>query len=227
VTDGVEAVDGIPLRWVAPDPPRGVALWLTHLGGSAEQTAPMLTRLSERGMLAVSFDPPGHGLRSADGDPWEHAREVLGAFRLGGDVAVALAGIDARIDRVAALAATPDWTRPGMQTLGEDPVPLDQGAPDSYAQWFFDALNPVTHLEAHERDVAISFLCGAADLHVPAEAAVRFRTALCDRDPRPADRVRVELYDGLEHVDAASNERLYSAALEWLAPRGRATCVRP
>jgi hypothetical protein len=51
-------------------------------------------------------------------------------------------------------------------------------------QWFFDALNPVTHLEAYERDVAIAFLCGAADLHVPAEAAGRFRTALCDRDPR-------------------------------------------
>src|SRR5207248_8038184 len=125
----------------------GVALWLTHLGGSAEQTAPMLTRLAERGLLAVSFDPPGHGRRGTGGDPWELAGEVLGAFRrrmwplagrtvleslrvldwvdeqfavagphlagrvsLGGHVAVALAGIAARIDRVAALAATPDWT---------------------------------------------------------------------------------------------------------------------
>jgi hypothetical protein len=73
------------VRWVAPDTPQGVALWLTHLGGSAEQTAPMLARLSERELLAASFDPPGH-----------------------------------------------------------------------------------------------AFLCGAADLHVPAEAAARFRTALCD-----------------------------------------------
>ncbi len=228
--DGVEAVEGIPVRWVAPDAPQGVALWLTHLGGSTEQTAPMLTRLAERGMLAVSFDPPGHGHRSAGGEPWELAREVLEAFRrrmwplagrtvleslrvldwvdeqlgvagprvaggvsMGGDVAVALAGIDARIDRVAALAATPDWTRPGMQTLGEDPVLLEQGEPDRYAQWFFDALNPIAHLDAYEREVAIAFLCGAADLHVPAEAATRFRTALCDRDPRAADRVRVEL----------------------------------
>jgi dienelactone hydrolase len=81
-----------------------------------------------------------------------------------------------------------------MQTLGEDHVLLDQGEADRYAQWFFDALNPVTHLEAYERDVAIAFLCGAADLHVLAEAAARFRTALCDRDPCAADRVRVELY---------------------------------
>ena len=111
----------------------------------------------------------------------------------GGDVAVALAGVDLRIDRVAALVATPDRARPGMQTLAEDPVRLDQGEADRYAQWYFDALNPVTHREAYERDVAIAFLCEAADLHVPAEAVARFRTALCDRDPRTADRVRVEL----------------------------------
>jgi uncharacterized protein len=257
VTGGVEAVEGIPVRWVAADAPQGVALWLTHLGGSAEQTAPMLARLSERGLLAVSFDPPGHGRRSAGGEPWDLAREVLGAFRrrmwplagrsvleslrvldwvdehfgvagprvaggvsMGGDVAVALAGVDPRIERVAALVATPDWARPGMQTLGEHHVLLDQGEADRYAQWFFDALNPVTHLEAYERDVAIAFLCGAADLHVPAEAAGRFRSALCDRDPRAADRVRVELYEGLDHLDAARDERLYSAALEWLAPDG-------
>jgi uncharacterized protein len=145
---------------------------------------------------------------------------VAGGVSTGGDVAVALAGVDPRIDRVAALVATPDWARPGMQTLGEDHVLLDQGEADRYAQWFFDALNPVTHLEAYERDVAIAFLCGAADLHVPAEAAARFRTALCDRDPCAADRVRVELYEGLDHLDAARDERLYSAALEWLAPGG-------
>ena len=65
-----------------------------------------------------------------------------------------------------------------MRTLGEDQVLLDQGEADRHAQWFFDALNPVRHLEAYERDVAIAFLCGADDLHVPAEAAGRFRIAL-------------------------------------------------
>ena len=252
--EGVEAVEGIPVRWVAADAPRGVALWRTHLGGTTERTAPMLARLAERGLLALSFDPPDGG-RGAGGDPWQLAGEVLGAFRrrmwplagrtvleslrvldwadehfavagprvaggvsMGGDVAVALADVDPRIDRVTAMVATPDWTRPGMQTLGEDHALLDQGEADRYAQWFFDALNPITHLEAYERDVAIAFLCAAADLHVPAEAAVRFRTALCDREPRAADRVRVELYDGLDHLEAASDERLYPAALEWLIP---------
>jgi hypothetical protein len=66
------------------------------------------------------------------------------------------------------------------RSRGSRCVLLDQGEADRYAQWIFGALNPVTHLEAYERDVAIAFLCGAADLHVPADAAARFRTALCD-----------------------------------------------
>ena len=49
----------------------------------------------------------------------------------------------------------------------------------------------------------------ANDLHVPAEAALRFQAAL-------GERVQVELFDGLDHLDAARDERLYTAALEWL-----------
>src|SRR5436305_378101 len=125
--DGDDEVDGIPVRWAGPDAPEGVALWLTHLGGSAEQTVPMLTRLGE-------------------------------------------------------------------------------GEADRYAQWFFDAFNPISHVEAYQRDVAIAFLCGGADAHVPAEAADRFRAALIERDPAAADRVRVERYDGLDHLEAARDE---------------------
>jgi alpha-beta hydrolase superfamily lysophospholipase len=255
VVFGTDDVDGIPVRWVAPPRAVGAALWLTHLGGSAEQAEPMLTRLVEHGLLAVSFDPPGHGTRGAGSEPGELAGWVLSSFRrrmwpllgqtvleclrvldwiderldvpgprlaggvsMGGDVAVALAGIDPRISRVAALVATPDWTRPGMRSLDEHPVVIDQGQADCYAQWFFDAFDPMTHLAAYARDVAISFQCGGADQHVPAEGARHFQEALAEHDSRAVDRVQVALYEGLSHLDAARDDRLYLAALEWLTP---------
>ena len=40
----------------------------------------MLTRLTNRGLLAVSFDPPGHGRRSDGRDPLELGREVLASL---------------------------------------------------------------------------------------------------------------------------------------------------
>jgi hypothetical protein len=36
---------------------------------------------------------------------------------MGGDVSIALAGIDERVSRVAAMIATPDWTRPRMTMI--------------------------------------------------------------------------------------------------------------
>ncbi|MBN2046461.1 MAG: hypothetical protein JW750_01360, partial [Anaerolineaceae bacterium] len=39
---------------------------------------------------------------------------LMGGISMGGDIAVAAAGIDPRITVVAACCATPDWMRPGM-----------------------------------------------------------------------------------------------------------------
>jgi hypothetical protein len=140
---------------------------------------------------------------------------------MGGDVAVALAGIDTRISRVAAMAATPDWTRPGMHSIDEHPLLIDQGQADRYAQWFFNEFDPMIHIKAYERDVEINFQCGGADQHVPAASAQRFREAVTVRNPRAADRIQVAVYEGLSHLDAARDERLSAAALEWLAPINR------
>lgn len=144
------------------------------------------------------------------------APHVAGGVSMGGDVAVALAGVDHRIARACALIATPDWTRPGMR--GDDGTSqiLDQGQADARAQRFFDAFNPMSHLEAYEREVFISFQCGGADQHVPPEAALRFRDALVSRDSAAADRVRVDLYEGLSHAAAGNDKRLVWAALDWL-----------
>ncbi len=92
---------------------------------------------------------------------------VAGGVSMGGDVAVALVGIDNRITRVAAIVATPDWTRPGMTDLFDPYRVLPQGQADAYPQWFHDQLDPLTHLHAYAHGPAITFECGADDTHVP------------------------------------------------------------
>ena len=148
---------------------------------------------------------------------------------MGGDVAVALAGVDRRITRVAALVATPDWARPGMRVLDDPETVLDQGDPDAYARFFYDALDPMTHLDRYEADnrddrddrddstVEILFAMGGDDRHVPTPNAVAFRDALVARGAPARARVSGEVVAGLDHLAAARDERLYDAALAWLS----------
>lgn len=70
---------------------------------------------------------------------------VAGGLSMGGDVSVALAGIDERVSRVGALVATPDWARPYMHALDAPERLVDQGTADTYARWFYQALDPMTH----------------------------------------------------------------------------------
>jgi uncharacterized protein len=135
----------------------------------------------------------------------------MGGFSMGGDIAVAAAGFDPRIDCVAAIIATPDWLRPGMQDAsGRD---IDQGSDDVYSRFFYDAFNPMTHLAAYSRCPAIAFECGAADQHVPPEAALRFQAALKDTYSRDPGRLRVNLEPGIGHEVTWT---AWKKSLDWL-----------
>jgi cephalosporin-C deacetylase-like acetyl esterase len=57
---------------------------------------------------------------------------VAGGVSMGGDISIALAGIDERVGRVAAMIATPDWTRPGMTILNDPDSLIEQGEPTPY-----------------------------------------------------------------------------------------------
>lgn len=120
----------------------------------------------------------------------------VGGHSLGGDAMVAAAGLDARIGCVAAVTATPDWLRPGMRADG---LPVEPGEPDAYAQWFYDQMNPMTHLASFSHRPAIAFECGEADEHVPAEAALRFKSALEPAYGQARDRLRVIRHPSVAH----------------------------
>jgi uncharacterized protein len=138
----------------------------------------------------------------------------MGGFSMGGDVAVAAAGIDHRIQRVAAVVATPDWLRPGMQDLFQPDTLLAPGVPDAYAQYFYDQLNPLTHLSAYAHAPAITFECAANDLHVPPDGAQRFQASLRQSAPSAASRIRVNLIPDAGHMDG-NRPTFWQHCLEW------------
>lgn len=86
---------------------------------------------------------------------------VAGGLSMGGDIGVALAGIDRRVTRVAAVGATPDWTRPGMRHVGNPEEVILQGDPTSFGQWMYSHLDPMTHPGGYAHGPAIAFELGA------------------------------------------------------------------
>jgi len=145
----------------------------------------------------------GHGaletLRVLDWAAGEFGLEppfFVGGHSLGGDIALAAAGLDPRIGCVAAISASPDWTRPGMHADGG---PVGHGTPDAYARWFYDRMDPMTHLGAFAHKPAIAFECGQDDDHVPADTAVRFQSALAPAYAEASHRIRVIRHQGVRH----------------------------
>ncbi|MGZ4269818.1 MAG: alpha/beta hydrolase family protein [Solirubrobacteraceae bacterium] len=135
---------------------------------------------------------------------------IAGGDSMGGDVAVALAGIDPRVGRVAAIGSTPDWARPGMTVLDDPATVLEQGKPSSYGAWLRAELDPMLHVERYDRDVAIAFECGDEDSHVPPENAEAFAA-------RVGDRVRVRRHPGLDHLGTVRSTAAHEGCADFFA----------
>ena len=152
-----------------------------------------------------------------DGETGAGEGFLVGGFSMGGDVAVALAGIDERVRRVAAVGSTADWTRPGMRELHDASRLVDQGEADAYARWFVDQLDPMRHLDRYRREVAIDFELGADDRHIPEANARAFAAALSGLDS-PAAEVTVHIHPGLDHGVVSDPAAQEAAADFLLAP---------
>jgi dienelactone hydrolase len=142
---------------------------------------------------------------------------VAGGFSMGGDIAVALAGVDHRVGRVAAVGSTPDWTRPGMRALDGSGDLVDQGAPGAYGRWLYAHLDPITHPEHFAHGPAILFEGGQADDHVPVEAAHRFAAALTMRSSTAGEGITVRVTQGLAHMEAVRNPDAIDRCIHWLS----------
>lgn len=133
----------------------------------------------------------------------------MGGVSLGGNIAVAAAGIDPRIGVVSAIIATPDWSRPGMNAQGQ---PIQTGPAGSYAQYFLDHINPLTNLDGYSHCPAITFECGAQDDHVPPDGALRFHEALQPAYASNPERLRVNLHPDAGHEVTPA---MWENCLQW------------
>lgn len=141
---------------------------------------------------------------------------TAGGVSMGGDIAIALAGIDDRVGRVAAVASTPDWNRPDMHSLSDPTTLIDQGRADRYAQWFADQLDPSRHLERYRRGPVITVQAGGEDRHVPATDVERFQRELGALDPAAAARIDLTVHPGLDHFGVTTDETALASAVATL-----------
>lgn len=133
----------------------------------------------------------------------------IGGVSLGGDIAVAAAGLDSRVGVVSAINATPDWLRPGMHAQGQL---VQYGNAGAYAQFFYDHINPLTNLSGYAHCPAITFECGAEDDHVPPDCALRFQAALRGTYREHPERLRVNIHPDVGHQ---ATPAMWQNSLAW------------
>ncbi|MFN3651724.1 MAG: alpha/beta hydrolase family protein [Armatimonadota bacterium] len=156
---------------------------------------PILARSAEEVPLIIDWAVKELGVKDEVG---------VGGISMGGDISVAAAGVDRRVQVVSAAVATPDWLRAGSF---EPP-----GEPDAAAQADFDRRNPATHLRAYRHKPAIAFQSGADDRQVPPDAGERFVAALKPIYGADADRLKVNLFPNVGH---AFPPEMWTASLAW------------
>ena len=128
----------------------------------------------------------------------------IGGISMGGDIAVVSAGIDRRIERVAAVLATPDWLRPGSQE--------PQGAAGEEQWALYHRLNPLTNAAHYRHCPAMLFVCGAEDRQVPPEGAKAFVAMLDNMYANGAGHLAIARQPGIAH---RFTPWMWNEALAW------------
>jgi len=141
---------------------------------------------------------------------------VVGGVSMGGDIAIALAGIDRRISKVAAIASTPDWTRPGMTDVLDPKKVIDQGNSTPFGEWLYTLLNPMTNRGAYSRAPGMHLELGAMDTHVPPQGALAFQEALYKECPVAAQAITIILNEGCNHLSLIQRHSITKRAVSFL-----------
>lgn len=142
----------------------------------------------------------------------------MGGISMGGDISIALSGLDKRITKVLTIVSTPDWLRPGMHEIVRPDVLMDPGNPDEISQSLYDEFNPMTHLERYLNGPKIRAILGEKDNHIPPENFEGFKRELSILSVEASNNIDL-IYitgDNSNHIDTIKRrDEWWESSLEW------------
>lgn len=141
---------------------------------------------------------------------------VIGGLSMGGDIALAVAGMDVRIKKVSAIGASPNWDRHGMTDVMDSKKIIEQGQPTNFGKWLYNKLNPVSNLELFCRPMQIHLEFGELDTHIHSEWTVDFKNKLIEKYPEEKCNIELIINNGLDHLSLLQSESVIEKAIFFL-----------
>ena len=141
---------------------------------------------------------------------------VVGGLSMGGDIAITLAGIDKRIKKVAAIAASPDWDRTGMTDVMDSKKIIEQGNPSNYGQWLYDKLNPMSNLDSFCKPLKLHIELGETDTHINPQWTIAFKKALYENYPEADSNIEIVINEGCNHLSLIQRKSIIDKAIDFM-----------
>ena len=145
----------------------------------------------------------------------KHENVVAGGLSMGGDVALALAGIDQRIIKVAGIASSPDWNRKGMADVMDSSKIIDQGQPTSYSAWLYGQMNPMNHIKNYYRDIHIVLEYSKKDRHIHAEWGNEFKQEV--EKKKSKSKIDVIVDEEVSHISIIQKKSVIERSISFLS----------
>ncbi|WP_028974811.1 alpha/beta hydrolase family protein [Spirochaeta cellobiosiphila] len=139
---------------------------------------------------------------------------LAGGLSMGGDIAISLSLVDARISKVAALGSTPDWTRPGMTEVFDSNKIIPQGSPSFLSQWYKDQFDPMTRQLPSDKNLNYHITLGELDTHISPNMVRPFEDKILT--PHSNSKIKIDIIPDVNHIELLQNEDLIYKVLRRL-----------
>ena len=141
---------------------------------------------------------------------------VAGGLSMGGDIAIALAGIDARVSKVATIASSPNWERPGMTDVMDSTKIINQGKSNNFSKWLYSKLNPMSNLNSFCRPLKLHVELGELDTHINPQWTLDFKRCLCAGYANAEYNFEIVMNTGINHISLLQSQEIIERTINYL-----------